>query len=223
MSKSFDLLTLSEGEEWDVSPEILKWSDTDETWDLYEMDAHFNFLGDVLEGCYSIYIEDIEYEAAFPSGGGHLLKVTTSKPEEARKEIRSGLAKLMWSNRGIIMSNLDQSEETFAAMRKRRMTKRLVNGSHIGTVYEWDGNFLPDAVELWLEREPEKSPKYRLWTRANGYWDPAGFTLEAADSDREAASNLVQRIASSGGFLSTSDGGDLLSGDEMSSLMDGVK
>ena len=74
MSNTSNLITLSEGEEWNVSPEMLKWSDTDETWDLYEMDAHFNFLRDVLEGCYSIYIEDTEYEAAFPIGGGHFFE-----------------------------------------------------------------------------------------------------------------------------------------------------
>jgi hypothetical protein len=187
------------------------------------MDAHFNFLGDVLEGCYSIYIEDTEYEAAFPIGGGHLLKVITSKPEEARQEIRSGLAKLMWSNRGIIMANLEQSAETYASEQKRRMSKRLANGIHIGTVYEWFDNFLPDAIELWLERKPSGLPPYRLWTYDLRYWDPTGFILEVGDSERQAARDLVERFASAGGLLRNGGGGDLLTEDEMNSILAKVR
>ena len=78
---------------------------------------------------------------------------------------------------------------------------------------------MPDAVELWLEREPEKSPKYRLWTKTNRYWDPTCFTMEVGDSDKQAASDLVERFVSAGGLQPIAKGGDLITEDEMNSIL----
>ena len=131
-------------------------------WDLYRA---FDFQRDVAEHCDHIFINDEEYDFNYPGRSGHNFIAETNDEQTLRKEIRSRLAELLWTDRWKVLQYRRRQEAEEQERKNRRPTNSLLLCKIYKLSVDLTLTLTPTPVEYHIELLGKPSLRYRLWVR----------------------------------------------------------
>ena len=159
-------------------------------WDLY---CAFDFQRDVAEHCDHIFINDEEYDFNYPGRSGHNFIAETNDEQTLRKEIRSRLAELLWTDRWKVLQYRRRQEAEEQERKNRRPTNSLLLCKIYKLSVDLTLTLTPTPVEYHIELLGKPSLRYRLWVRDRQYWNPTECFAPVEGELKEIGKALLRK------------------------------
>lgn len=163
----------------EVSGYLMDWCGLRDVWERNGLVTYYDFFNDVARDCDHILIDRKSWGGNMPglSGVWHIIKTDNAKA--LKKELRSGLARLLWESRKRIREyRITVEEEKMSEQEKRdRESEQLLkelekgpeNGIFICSMGIWE-DVTPYSMEYYFELSPDDPQCLKVWGKFNKTW-----------------------------------------------------
>lgn len=187
----------------EVAYELMDWCGVSDVWNRNDLEAYYNFLNDVARDCDHIDIDLEPWDADMPGHSGVWHIVRTDDAKALKKELRSGLARLLWESRKRVRDYRIREEEEKRAQQEKwrreseQRLKELENGPTDGilicTLGIWD-DITPYSEEYYFELSPDDPQCLKVWGKCNKTWTSCEVWSTKFDGDMKAAAARFMKI-----------------------------